>query len=54
MMSPKNLHAYLEPGTSSYIFQIILAFVIGGLGSLKLYWKKIKAYFQAFSFKKRR
>jgi hypothetical protein len=38
--------AYLDPGTGSYVLQIVLAFVIGGLYSLKLYWKRIKAYFQ--------
>lgn len=43
---PSNVHAYLDPGTGSYVLQIILAFVIGGLYSLKLYWKRIKAYFK--------
>jgi len=51
-MSPKNLHAYLEPGTVSYIFQVILASVIGGLYGLKVYWKRIKAYFQHSASKK--
>lgn len=43
---PKNAYAYLDPGTGSYVLQIILAFVIGGLCSLKLYWKRIKVYFR--------
>lgn len=48
----KNVHAYIDPGTGSYVLQIILAFVIGGLCWLKLYWKRIKAHFQRKSSKK--
>jgi len=39
---PHNTYAYLDPGAGSYVFQIILAFVIGGLYSLKLYWVRVK------------
>jgi hypothetical protein len=45
LISPGAAHAYLDPGAGSYVFQVILAFVLGGLFSIKLYWRKIKAYF---------
>jgi hypothetical protein len=44
ILFPENVHAYLDPGTGSYVLQIILAFVIGGLYTFKLYWVRIKAY----------
>jgi len=41
LFNPKKVHAYIDPGTGSYIFQIILATTLGGLVAIKLYWKKI-------------
>lgn len=38
----QNVLAYLDPGTGSYLLQLIIAFFIGGLFSLKLFWGRIK------------
>jgi len=38
---PKNAYAYLDPGTGSYIFQFVIAIILGLIFSLKLFWKKI-------------
>jgi len=35
--------AYIDPGTGSYIFQILIAGVLGGLFALKIFWKNIRA-----------
>lgn len=35
--------AYLDPGTGSYIFQLLLAGLLGALFLLKVYWKKVKS-----------
>ena len=37
-----DAHAYLDPGTGSYIFQMLIASVVGGLFALKMYWRKLK------------
>ena len=37
--------AYLDPGTGSFIFQTIIAMVVGSLFALKTYWQRIKAMF---------
>ncbi len=37
----EEAYAYLDPGTGSYIFQIFIAFVIGALYAIKLFWTKI-------------
>ena len=34
--------AYLDPGSGSYIFQIVIGFVLAGIYALKHYWVKIR------------
>ncbi|OGM11465.1 hypothetical protein A2Z22_00240 [Candidatus Woesebacteria bacterium RBG_16_34_12] len=41
---PRQAQAYIDPGTGSYVVQIILAFILGGVFTLKLYWKKITKF----------
>jgi hypothetical protein len=36
---------YIGAGTGSLIIQVVLATTLGGLVALKLYWKRIKAFF---------
>lgn len=38
--------AYLDPGTGSMMVQLLLGAVAGGLVAGKLYWMKIKQFFQ--------
>ena len=40
---PRDVHAYLDPGTGSYVFQVIAAFAIGFAFALKHYFHKLKA-----------
>lgn len=37
--------AYLDPGSGSFILQILLATLVGGLFVIKSYWKKIISFF---------
>ena len=39
---PREVYAYIDPGSGSYLTQVILGFVFGGLFMIKLYWNKIK------------
>jgi hypothetical protein len=41
----QSAFAYLDPGTGSYIFQVLVAIFIGGLFTIKMYWQKIKIFF---------
>ena len=50
----RKAYAYIDPGTGSYIFQMMIAFVVGGLFAVKLFWKKIKGYFNELFFKGKR
>jgi hypothetical protein len=41
---PLYSHAYLEPGTLSYVLQFLLAVFVGAAVTGKLYWKKLKKF----------
>lgn len=43
---PRTSHAYLDPGTGSFIFQMIIAGVVGGLFTIKTFWRKIASLFK--------
>ena len=38
---PYNVYAYLDPGTGSYVLQLAIAALLGGLYAVKLFWKRI-------------
>jgi hypothetical protein len=38
-------HAYLDPGTGSYIFQLLIAGVVGLAFVIKVFWGRIKGFF---------
>lgn len=42
---PQDAHAYVDPGTGSYIFQIIVAALFGGLFMLRIFWARITGFF---------
>lgn len=37
----KILLAYVDPGTGSYLIQMLIAAILGGMFALKMYWKKL-------------
>lgn len=39
-------HFYLDPGSGSFILQILIASLLGALFVLKAYWQKIIAFFR--------
>jgi hypothetical protein len=41
---PLYTHAYLEPGTFSYVLQFLLAVFVGAAVTGKLYWQKLKKF----------
>jgi len=38
--------AYLDPGTGSFIIQMLAAGLLGGVVAVRIYWKKIVAWFK--------
>jgi hypothetical protein len=46
-----SILAYLDPGSGSYLIQILIAALLGGGFVIKSFWKQISAFF-ARLFKK--
>lgn len=44
LVAPESVHAYIDPGTGSYLTQVVAGFVFGGVVMLKVYGKKIKDF----------
>lgn len=43
---PRPAHAYLDPGTGSYIIQLIMAGLLGAAFAVKLFWRDIRTFFK--------
>lgn len=54
LIFPQVAFAYLDPGTGSYIFQLLIASIIGASFAVKIFWGKIKAFWGEFFSKKLR
>jgi len=42
----QDAFAYLDPGTGSYIIQLIIALVVGAAFSVKMFWERIVIFFK--------
>lgn len=51
---PQSVLAYIDPGSGSYIIQIIIATLLGGLTAIKLFWRNIKLFLKNFFSRKRK
>jgi hydrogenase-4 membrane subunit HyfE len=52
VLFPPSAHAYLDPGTGSYILQIVAAVFFAGLFLIKTWWTQIKGFLGRFANKK--
>jgi hypothetical protein len=41
----RDAYAYLDPGTGSYILQLVIAALLGASLAIKIYWGNIKKFF---------
>jgi hypothetical protein len=53
-VSPIPLFAYIDPGTGSYLLQILLAGVFASLLALRIFWRKVKVFFTNLFTNKRK
>ncbi len=49
---PHTASAYLDPGTGSYLFQVIVLSIMGFLFTLKMYWQRFIAFLKSLMGKK--
>jgi hypothetical protein len=40
-----DAQAYLDPGAGSFIFQAIVAMLLGAAFTVKMYWRRLKGFF---------
>jgi len=52
LMLPQTAYSYLDPGTGSYVIQVLLAAFVGAAFTVKIYWAKIKMVFVNLFMKK--
>ena len=45
-------NAYIDPGTGSYIIQVVIAGTLATLFALKVYWARVKLFFSGLLSKK--
>lgn len=45
---PGVSHAYLDPGSGSLIFQMLVAGAAGAAFAVKIFWYRIKQFFSLF------
>jgi len=44
LVLPQDAHAYLDPGTGSYVLQMIIAGLLGAAFAIKMSWLRIKRF----------
>ncbi len=49
LLFPPPTYAYIDPGTGSYILQVVIAGLLGVLVSLRIYWARIKTFLKEYS-----
>ncbi|MEX0616486.1 MAG: hypothetical protein WD231_01575 [Candidatus Woykebacteria bacterium] len=53
VISARPAHAYLDPGSGSYILQILIATGVGALFAVKTFWLQIKDFFTSLIGRKK-
>ncbi len=53
ILIPEEARAYLDPGTGSYIFQILIAVFLGALVGAKVFWHRFTALIRRFYTRKK-
>lgn len=42
---PADAHAYIDPSTTSYFLQWLLAAILGAAFAIRIFWRNLKAFF---------
>lgn len=45
LITPADAWAYIDPGTGSYLFQLVIAGGLAGVYTLRRYWHSVRAWF---------
>jgi hydrogenase-4 membrane subunit HyfE len=47
------VHAYVDPGSASYVFQLLVGTVLGALFVIRSYWSRLKTFISRVFFSRR-
>ncbi len=50
LASSHSAHAYIDPGTGSYIFQLLIGMGLASAYLVKVYWRRILSFFSRKSW----
>lgn len=53
LASERSAHAYIDPGTGSYLFQIAVASLAAAAFTIKVYWRRIRSIFRSSKEKRK-
>jgi len=45
MVAAPAAHAYIDPGTGSYVFQVVVGALLGAAVAIKVFWRRIWGFF---------
>ena len=45
LLAARPARAYLDPGSGSFIYQILIASLLGAGVAIRMYWRRIKGFF---------
>jgi len=54
IVAPIKAQAYLDPGTGSYITQMLIGFIAGSAYLIKIYWGQLKEFIAKLKDKKKK
>ena len=46
LLSPGVAHAYLDPGTGSFILQMLVGALLGGVVAIGVFWRRVVGFFK--------
>jgi hypothetical protein len=52
LISVGDAHAYIDPGTGSFVFQLVVASLLGAAFAVKAFWRNIKGFFSKLLLKR--
>ncbi len=53
LLLPAQAFAYLDPGTGSYVIQLLIGAVLGGAFAIKAFWKNIRSFISGITKSKK-
>jgi hypothetical protein len=47
VIAERPAEAYIDPGSASYVFQLVAGTLLGAVFALRMYWDRVKTFMRA-------